>query len=341
MKNLFALFVIFVALGGSLFAFKQNKESFKPNWSNRFIAPSTNSQVRLTVRHQNGTQVAAGQFGSFSSNIFYFGGEDLALKFDLVSNSYTAGNNVVDSIMNTQDWLSTDKHPSISFASTGTKRDGKKLILTGDLSLKGITKSMEMSVDPIEMKKSINNIDYFVLAGKLKINRTDFGISGQRNWYPSPWKVDMTMDSGSTLELNIHFIAQSWSKKWGETIFSANDNPVGKIYKEIQDKGVKRGLKLYESIKKESPDQVDQNTLGYTSFVLTLGDPSPLDYEQALELFEYNIKQFPDYTTAKNNYAETLAMAGRIEKAREWYMKVKADDESYLDQEFFDYYEIK
>ena len=142
------------------------RNPLKPNWSNRFIAPSTNSQVGLMVKHQNGIQVAAGQFGSFTSNIFYFGGDDLALKFDLVSSSHTSGNNVVDSIMNTPDWLSSDKHTSISFASTGTKRDGNKLVVTGDLSLKGISKPIEMTVKPIEMKKSANNIDYFVVSWK-------------------------------------------------------------------------------------------------------------------------------------------------------------------------------
>ena len=81
----------------------------------------------------------------------------------------------------------------------------------------------------------------------------------------------MTMDSGSTIELKFHFIAQSWSKEWGENIFSANDNPVGRIYKEIQEKGVKKGLKLYETIKEETPDKVNQNTLGYTSFVFDFG----------------------------------------------------------------------
>lgn len=328
-------------MGGLLYAFRQSGNPQRPNWSNRFIAPSTNSQVSLAVKHQNGTQVAAGQFGSFSSNIFYFGGDDLALKFNLVSSSYTAGNNMVDSIMATPDWLSADKHPSISFASVRSKRKGEKLFLEGNLNLKGVSKSVEMIVEPIEMKKSANDIDYFVLKGRVKINRSDFGVSGQRNWYPSPWKVDMTMDSGSSIELNFHFIAQSWSKKWGENIFSANDNPVGRIYKEIQAKGVKKGLKLYEAIKNETPDQVDENTLGYTSFVLTLGDPTEKDYEQALELFEYNIEQFPDYMTAKNNYAETLAMAGKIKEASEWYMKVKAVDESFLDQDFFDYYGIK
>ena len=95
------------------------------------------------------------------------------------------------------------------------------------------------------------------------------------------------------------------------------------------------------AVKKETPDQVDQNTLGYASFILSLGQPTEKDFEQAIELFKYNIAQFPDYLTAQNNYAETLAMAGKIEEARDWYLKVKAVDESFLDQDFFDYYGIK
>lgn len=340
-KNVLTLVLTIVTLSGALYAFKQTNGSPKPNWSNRFIAPSTNCQVGLTINHQNGTQVAAGQFGSFSSNIFYFDNGQLDLKFNLVTNSFTTGNKMVDSIMVTESWLSGGEHESISFVTNSSTNEGGKIVLKGDLTIKGITKQVTMYVKPIKKRRSSNEIDYFTLDGEISVPRSMFDVAGQRDWYPSPWKVDMTLDKGSEMKFNLYFIAQSWSKKWGENIFSQNDNPVGKIYKEIKSKGVKKGLKLYEQIKKESPDAVDENTLGYVSFVLTLGSPTGQEFDQALELFEYNIKQFPKQTTAKKNYAETLAMAGKIEESKEWYSKVMAEDASQIEQDFFDYYGIK
>lgn len=323
-----------------------NKQGLKPNWSNRFFAPSTNSQMRFTIDH-NGTQVVGGQFGSFSNNIFYFDDSgELFVKFNISSSSVTVGNQVVDSILQAKNWLDTKSHPQISFSSKNSVKTSQGYKVMGDLTLKGQTREVSLNLKPINVKTAENHMRYFAFDGDITFNRGDFKITGQRDWYPSPWKVNLgNLNNQSKMTLSMYFVAQSWGQQWGSDVFhrsSGDANPVGLIYDVVRKNGYKKGIKEYERIKKEMPDKVDENTLGYVAFILTLdGKPSEKEFESAYKLFEYNIKQFPDYVISQKNYAETLAMGGNIDAAQDWFMKVKEKDESLLEAEFFGFYGIR
>ena len=104
--------------------------------------------------------------------------------------------------------------------------------------------------------------------------------------------------------------------------------------------GVEAGLQEYEKIKTTHPDRVDNNTLGYVAFLLTLDKTlTPERLEAAYRLFEHNIALFPDYRITQRNYAETLAMGGRAEDARTMVNKIRreAPDQAgdLLEEEFF------
>ena len=321
-----------------------SKKGLYPTWANRFFAPSTNSQVRISFRH-NDTQVVGGQFGRFSNNIFYFDDSgDLLVKFNIMANSLTTGNEVMDSIMMSKDWLDVENAQQISFSSTSGRKSGNGgYEVKGDLTIKGKTESVTLRLAPFKLKKSKNHMNFFAFEGEIKVKRSAFDITGQRDWYPSPWKVNIgDLSADSEMVLSVYFIAQSWGQKWGSDVFHMSpDNPVGKLYDIVSTEGYKKGIKAYEKMKKDNPDQLDENTLGYVAFILTLGkQPSNEEFESAFQLFEYNIKQYPDYAISQKNYAETLAMAKKIDEAQSWFDKVKAKDESLLEGEFFNFYGI-
>ncbi|RMF13367.1 MAG: polyisoprenoid-binding protein [Candidatus Dadabacteria bacterium] len=83
-----------------------------------------------------------------------------------------------DDHLRSPDFFDAEKYPEIKFHTTGVKKKGNKLIATGELTIKGVTKKVEFPVevrgpvaDPFQPGKQ-----RIGLSAELTINRQDFGI---------------------------------------------------------------------------------------------------------------------------------------------------------------------
>jgi polyisoprenoid-binding protein YceI len=121
-----------------------------------------------------------GRFKSFDSKITStkedFSDAVIELTADVKSiNTDDAGR---DAHLMKPDFFDAEKYPTLSFKSTSfTKVEGKKYVLTGDLTMHGVTKKVQLDVvyngNAIHpyTKKTIAG---FKVSGKIK--RTDFGV---------------------------------------------------------------------------------------------------------------------------------------------------------------------
>ena len=82
-----------------------------------------------------------------------------------------------DAHLKSPDFFSADEYPKITYTSTSVEKDGDDYIVTGDLTIRGITK-------PIVLEGSYNGNDVdlygntkhgFELSGK--VNRADYGLT--------------------------------------------------------------------------------------------------------------------------------------------------------------------
>jgi len=92
--------------------------------------------------------------------------------------SIDTGNEQRDGHLRTNDFFSNDLYPKITFASAGMKKaEGRKYILTGDLTIRDVTKLISLDVEfEGKVVDPWGNIKYgFTVNGK--INRKDFGLS--------------------------------------------------------------------------------------------------------------------------------------------------------------------
>jgi len=80
-----------------------------------------------------------------------------------------------DNHLKSADFLDAEKYPKITFASTGVKSKGGELVVKGNLSMHGQTKSVTI---PFKVAKGKNGagVDTTTYKGKLTIDRNDFGI---------------------------------------------------------------------------------------------------------------------------------------------------------------------
>ena len=84
-----------------------------------------------------------------------------------------------DAHLKSEDFLHAEKFPTLSFKSTRIARKGDGLAVTGDLTIRGVTRSVVFDVDgPTAPAKDPWGNFKVGLSATTKINRKDYGL----NW---------------------------------------------------------------------------------------------------------------------------------------------------------------
>jgi len=137
----------------------------------------THSELLFKVKHLMITNVK-GEFRTFSAAI---DGEDftsapVTVKID--TESVFTNNNDRDGHLKSPDFFDAAQYPSITFTSKSFKKvDDDEYTLTGDLTIKDVTKevSLEVTYGGVNKDPWGNHKAGFSVKGK--INRTDFGLT--------------------------------------------------------------------------------------------------------------------------------------------------------------------
>jgi len=106
--------------------------------------------------------------------------EDSSFKVTIDASSINTRIQRRDDHLRSKDFLSVAEYPEITFVSKKVAKSGDKMLkVTGDMTLRGITKEIEV---PIETVFYENNRGRF--RGTFPINRKDFGITFNSNMNP-------------------------------------------------------------------------------------------------------------------------------------------------------------
>jgi polyisoprenoid-binding protein YceI len=144
-----------------------------------WVIDPTHSEIQFKVKHLVISTVT-GSFKSFGGNANTSGErfENAEISFEAHVNSIFTNQNDRDYHLKSADFFDAENHPKLSFKSTSmTKTDDDEFELNGDLTIKGITKSVKLEVEfGGEMTDPYGNHKAgFELKGK--INRKDFGLA--------------------------------------------------------------------------------------------------------------------------------------------------------------------
>ena len=88
------------------------------------------------------------------------------------ANTINTGNNMRDDHLKKEDYFNVAKYPAISFVSTVISGNKDQYTVTGNLTIKGVTKSVSF---PFTTKSDASNL---IFSGSFEINRKDFGVGG-------------------------------------------------------------------------------------------------------------------------------------------------------------------
>lgn len=151
------------------------------------IDPS-HSIVSFVARHLVITKVR-GTFGEVSGAIV-ISDDELAstVQATIGMASITTGDEGRDGHLKSADFFDVDTYPIMTFVSTGIRRDGAEYVLTGDLTIKGVSKSVELALEFEGVSPDPWGGTRVGFSATGEINRRDFGLD-----------FDVKLDTGGAL----------------------------------------------------------------------------------------------------------------------------------------------
>lgn len=147
----------------------------------------THSTLGFTVRHLMVSKVR-GRFQDFSGSITVDESGVTAISADIDVASITTDNAQRDGHLKTADFFEVEKFPTATFRSTSVTPKGDGYVLTGDFTLHGVTKPVELTVEYNGVNAGMGNGPVAGFEATTTINRRDFGIS-----------IDMPLEGGGAV----------------------------------------------------------------------------------------------------------------------------------------------
>jgi polyisoprenoid-binding protein YceI len=138
----------------------------------------THSRIGFVARHAMITKVR-GSFNEFEGT-GYFDADDVSkshLSIKIQAASIDTRNADRDGHLRSNDFFDMETFPEITFVSTSVKSGGKDVFtVVGDLTLKGITKQIEINFDYSGTAKDPFGNERLGLEGSVVVNRKDWGL---------------------------------------------------------------------------------------------------------------------------------------------------------------------
>lgn len=185
-------------------------ESFYSNASDTKLKPEettgtysfdkAHSSIGFRVRHMGLVDVP-GYFRDFTGTIKYDGKDvkNSSVAFSAKMESVDTGVAGRDKHLKSADFFEIEKFPEMTFKSTKVEKKGKNWIVTGDLTMKGVTKSLSIPFTVVDIIKDQRGGTKMGVMAETVINRRDFGVNYGSNM---PNGVAMLSDN-ITVVLNI------------------------------------------------------------------------------------------------------------------------------------------
>jgi len=184
-----AAFVIFASLG------QTGTEAIVPSHADRFVGAAAegaagtynfdraHTVIGFRVKH-NGLIDIPGFFRDFSGAVNYDPKEmtKSSVEFTAKATSIDTGNTGRDTHLRSKDFFEVDKFVDVAFKSTKVEQKGKQWMVTGDFTMKGVTKSITFPFNITGfLPASERSGGRMGITAETMIKRSDYGITYGQN----------------------------------------------------------------------------------------------------------------------------------------------------------------
>jgi polyisoprenoid-binding protein YceI len=147
----------------------------------RYVIDRSHTQLTFVVRHMLVTNVR-GKFNTFEGEIL-LDQQDItksSVQVTIETASVDTDHERRDADLRGEDFFAADRFPTIKFVSKRIEQDGEGVVLVGDLTMRDVTKEVEIPFDlvgPVETGQGQKRIG---IEGALTVNRFDWGLKWDR-----------------------------------------------------------------------------------------------------------------------------------------------------------------
>ena len=145
----------------------------------KFAVDQSHSSIGFEVKHMMVSKVK-GNFDSYTAEVEAADLTDLttatiAFTFDVASINTRSEDR--DNHLKSGDFFDVEKYPSITFKSTNISKDGDDYKVTGDLTIKDVTKPVTFDVEFGGKGTNPWGVEVYGFEAATKINREEFGLT--------------------------------------------------------------------------------------------------------------------------------------------------------------------
>jgi len=136
------------------------------------------SRLGFSARHAMVATVR-GQFTEFtgSAHVNTANPADSKVEVSIVANSISTGNEQRDGHLLSGDFFETEQFPNITFTSTDVSRDGDDWTITGDLTIKGVTRPISVPFEFTGSAQDPFGNTRIGFEGATTLLRKDWGLT--------------------------------------------------------------------------------------------------------------------------------------------------------------------
>ncbi|MGQ4732780.1 MULTISPECIES: YceI family protein [Streptomyces] len=136
------------------------------------------SDISFVVRHL-GVSKVRGRFDSFEGRIVTAENPlDSSVSVTIHSASVNTNNTMRDEAVRTEDFLDVAKYPELTFVSTGIRADGDGYLIDGDLTVRGVTRSVTLDFEANGFGEGFQGMKVAGFSATTEISRKEFGVTG-------------------------------------------------------------------------------------------------------------------------------------------------------------------
>ena len=139
---------------------------------------TAHTNLGFSARHAMVAKVR-GHFAEYSDT-FTIDGENIAnskAEITIQTASILTGQADRDGHLKSPDFLDVENFPTITFVSTAVAEKGDSVVITGDLTIHGVTKSVDVTYDFLGVSQDPWGNSKVGFEGSTKISRKEFGLT--------------------------------------------------------------------------------------------------------------------------------------------------------------------
>ena len=173
----------------------------------KFRIDTNHSNIGFSVPIAGGLSKVRGKFSKFEMDFFYDPEEISNSKIDVKIDvsSVDTGINGRDRHLRTADFFDVEKHPHILFKSTKVHNKDGRLMVTGDLTMRGVTKEIRFPFEITGKNVVKREGERLMTAGfkaNLVLGRREYGVNYQHRSVPgfigNNIEIDLSIITSST-----------------------------------------------------------------------------------------------------------------------------------------------